>query len=898
MSKENIIKRESDLKSLNSSKEKLEASEDMYKNIINNLIDIVIVLDLKGNFLYASPQIYDISGFTPEEIIGKNGFKMMHSDDIKKAADILKDAIIKKKKVVIEYRTIHKEGYYIDVSASGRIVNIEGKNRIFAVVRNITEHKRAQQELKESENRYKTLSNELEDIFDRIPAKIFRKNIKGEYTQVNQAFADTFNLNKEEIIGKTSFDFFPSDHAEIFHENDLKVMRSGESQLNEMNVDIEGENIRLFMNKIPQFTPDGEIIGLIGITTDNSQQIGYEQEIIESEKKYRQLIEDSLEGVWVIDEHANTTLVNPSIARILGYEVDEMIGRNLFDFTLHEDIEITKNTLERRRKGIKEEIEKRFIRKDGKEVLTRLMASPIFNKNEEYKGSIAFVSDITERKKTENLLRESEEKFRTLFEIVPASIVVLDLNGKIVLSNQKFSENHGVSKPELLQGRNIRDFFTEKDLPKLKESMRKSLEGTSREFNHYVMLKEDGTEFISEAISIGIRDKEGEITGLIGVAQDITDRMRAEQKLKESEEKFRMIAEHSFMGILITVDDKIEYVNNALLDIFEYSNEEIVNWTRNDMIQIIYPEDLQFLREYRKNLQKGDPNVKPYYSYRAFTKSGKVKWIDQFTTVINYMGKSAELVTIMDITEKKVAEQELVKLNSLKSELMRRTSHELKTPLVSIKGYSDLLLNVHKEQLDDYVLASIVEIKQGCERLESLIQDILNTSELESGVVKLNKIVDDLSFFIKLSVRELRGLAKLRNHDINLTIPDKLITSFEPEQMRQVISNLINNAIKYTPPNGTIEIETETIDDQIIVSIKDNGIGLTKEEKERLFTQFGKIERYGQGLDIISDGSGLGLYISKKIVELHGGKIWVESEGRNKGSIFYFTLPIITESDN
>ena len=898
VSKENDAHREPDLTILNSSKENLVASEDMYKNIINNLLDIVIVLDLKGNFLYASPQIYDISGFTQEEIISKNGFKLMHPDDVKKAADVLKEAIIMKKRIIIEYRTIHKDGHYIDVSASGNIVNIEGEDRIFAVVRDISEQKRSEKKIRESENIYKTLSNELEDIFDNIPAIIFRKNRDGEYTQVNQAFADTFNLNKEDVIGKTSFDFFPPVQAEIFHENDLKVMRSGDPQLNEMDVDIEGENIKLIMYKIPQFNTDGDVIGLVGITTDNSQQIAYEQEIIESEKKYRQLIEDSLEGVWVIDEDANTTLVNPSMSRILGYEVDEMIGRSLFDFTLQEDIETTKKTLERRRKGIKEEIEKKFIRKDGTKVITRLMSSPIFNKGGKYRGAIAFVSDITERKKTENLLRESEEKFRTLFEIVPASMVVLDLNGNIVLYNQEFCEHHGVSKPELLEGRNIRDFFTENDLQKLKESMNKSLEGKSRGFNQYTMLKEDGTEFLAEAISIGIKDKEGRIIGLIGVALDITERMKAEQKLIESEEKFRMIAEHSSMGILITVDDNIEYVNNALLQIFEYSYEEIENWTRNNIVQMIHPDDLQFLREYRKKFQVGDPNVKPYYSYRVFTKSGKLKWVDQFSTVINYMGSPAELVTIVDITEKKVAEEELVKLDSLKSELMRRTSHELKTPLVSIKGYSDLLLNVHKEKLDDYVIASIVEIKQGCERLESLIQDILNTAELESGVVQLNKIEDDLSFFIKLSVRELRGLAKLRNHTVKLNTPDKLITSFEPEQMHQVISNLINNAIKYTPPDGTIEIESEVKDNLIIISIRDNGIGLIKEEKERLFTQFGKIERYGQGLDIISDGSGLGLYISKKIVELHGGKIWVESEGRNKGSTFCFSLPIIIESND
>ena len=110
-----------------------------------------------------------------------------------------------------------------------------------------------------------------------------------------------------------------------------------------------------------------------------------------------------------------------------------------------------------------------------------------------------------------------------------------------------------------------------------------------------------------------------------------------------------------------------------------------------------------------------------------------------------------------------------------------------------------------------------------------------------------------------------------------------------------VISNLLMNAIKYTPPRGWIDIKTEIKDDFIIVSIKDNGIGFTEEEKGKIFKQFGKIERYGQGLDLGIDGTGLGLYISKKIVESHGGKIWMDSKGKNKGSIFYFSLPRIKD---
>ena len=191
------------------------------------------------------------------------------------------------------------------------------------------------------------------------------------------------------------------------------------------------------------------------------------------------------------------------------------------------------------------------------------------------------------------------------------------------------------------------------------------------------------------------------------------------------------------------------------------------------------------------------------------------------------------------------------------------------------------------------VISTLNEIKQGCLHLESLIGDILKTAELEFGTIQLNKTKEDLSFLVRVSINEIKGFSKLRNHTIILEVQDNLRTQFEKEQIHQVISNLLNNAVKYTPPSGIIEIKSDIRDDLIIISIKDNGIGFTEEEKTRIFKQFGKIERYGQGMDIIPEGSGFGLFISKKIIELHGGEIWLESDGRNKGATFYFSLPLI-----
>ena len=234
----------------------------------------------------------------------------------------------------------------------------------------------------------------------------------------------------------------------------------------------------------------------------------------------------------------------------------------------------------------------------------------------------------------------------------------------------------------------------------------------------------------------------------------------------------------------------------------------------------------------------------------------------------------------------------LNKIDKLKTELFSRTSHELKTPLISIKGFTELLLTLHKPKLDNDVISILEEVKNGSKRLEKIINLLLESTRLEAGQLELDSSKEDLSFLINFCVKELKGLAKLRNQSINLKLHDTLEAEFDKERIYEVISNLLVNAIKYTPPGGKIDIESEIREGFFLISVKDNGIGFTLEEKNQTFKQFGKIERYGQGWDVATEGTGLGLYITKKLVELHGGKIWFESEGRNKGSSFYFTIPI------
>jgi len=872
--------------------QKLQESEEKYRNIINNLLDIVIILDLKGNFQYVSPQVYEISGFRPEELIGKSGFKFMHPNDIKNAIGILKEAMEKKKRVYIEYRTIHKDGHYIDVSASGRIVNIEGENRIFAIVRDISYQKRAEEKLIESEEKYRYfIENSLEGVWV-IDAG-------ANTVLVNPSMAKILGFSVDEMIGKSLFSFMDEKEAEITKTHLEKRKKGISEERDAVFTHKEGKKVYLRIRASPIFDNEGNYEGTYAFLADITQRKLAEQKIKESEEKFRRITEQSLMGVAILQDD-EIKYANQKLADTFGYEVEEILSWNKGEFIKTIDPEFQDLVIEQVRKkqqGSKDVLTHykfKGIKKTGEEIWLENYSKPI-----EYKhgtADLVTLIDITEQKITEENLKESEEMFRNIAEQSLMGIAILQ-DDVYKYVNQQFLDTIGYSYEEIInwKPKEYRKLIHPDYRLFMMEQAKKKQKGMKDITPHYEFkgIKKNGKSLWAEIFSKTIKYN-GRNADLI-TRIDITDKKEAEEKLRESEEMFRTIAEQAFIGVLIIQDDGIKYANNALLKIFEYHRDDIDGMVKNDLLRFIHPEDLQYLREYRKKLRLNEENIKPYYSYRVFTNSGKKKWIDQFSKEIIYKGKPAELVMIMDVSEKKQAEQELVKLNNLKSEFLRRTSHELKTPLVSIKGFSDLLLTVHKENLDDYILATIHEIKLGCERLENLIQDILKTSELETKSIKLKKKREDLSFLIKLCVRELQGLIRLRNHTVNLKIHDRLTTSFEPEQIHLVISNLLNNALKYSPPNGEVEITTVLKENFIIISIKDTGIGITEGEKARLFTQFGKIERYGQGLDIISDGSGLGLYISKKIIELHDGKIWVESEGRNQGSTFYFSLPLITE---
>ena len=504
----------------------------------------------------------------------------------------------------------------------------------------------------------------------------------------------------------------------------------------------------------------------------------------------------------------------------------------------------------------------------------------------EINGIIKYIRDETKYTTVKRKLKEFEDKYRHIFNNSPLGIGIANMSGTVIAMNKKMEELTGFNIIELndigLEATYV-DQYVRDELTKIVEE-----QGFVRDYE-IKKKRKDETHYLA-SLNIDLINIQGEPL-LHTTIRDISYQKLPEKKLKESEVKFRSFVESTPVATFLYQDYECIYANPAATTLTEYSLKELESMKFWDFV---HPDYKNIIINIGKALEKNEP-FKLVDEIKIITKSGFEKWINGKMVLIEYGGRRAALISAIDITEKKKAETEFIKLNELKSALLRRVSHELKTPLVSIKGNANLLLERYFYELNYNTITIIEDIKNGCERLETLVKDLLETLRLEANQIMLNVSYEDLAFLIKFCVRKFKDLIKGRNHKIILEIQDRLMTNFEKERIFKVITNLLSNAIKYTQPNGIIKIKSEIKDNFYIISIQDNGIGFTKEEKEGIFEQFGKIERYGQGLDVISEGTGLGLYISKKIVELHGGKMWMESEGRFKGSTFYFSLPIIKD---
>jgi len=766
---------------------KLRESEESYRLITENVNDLIAVFDTNLKYKFVN-KAYELLGYSIEEIYETRPTDYLHPDDVKRALRAFRK-VLKTGMQSEELRIKNTKGIFSWFEVKGKtFTNLNGELNALLISRDITERKRVEQKLRDSEEQYRNLINNIQDVIAEIDSE-------GKLNYSSPQITSLLGYQLEEIIGKEYISYVhPEDISIVI--NGLKKSRQSLLQSGiEFRMKHKKGHYVFVSARGNMINIDGEQ-KIIGILSDITEKVETEQKLKESEERYRTIINSLGDPIHVIDRNYKIILTNVALknwVKSLNLNL-EIVGKTpkeawpfLPDWAMEEYHSIFNDG--------KPIVTTGSLIINNKEIITETRKIPIF-KNEKVIQIITLLRDITKNKEAEQRLRESEEKYRLGFESSTDGIASADMEGKFLDFNKVFLDMLGYPKEELLK-LSFRE-ITPQRWHKMEDNMIISqlAEGKDSGIYEKEYIRKDGTILPINIRFWLIKDDQGDPVRMWKIVRDITERKKAEEEIRLQSEIIENMAEGVY---LIKLNDgMIVFTNPAFEEMFGYDpgemigkNVVIVNAPTNRTPEETKEEIIRILKD--KGDWHGDVlNIK---------KDGTLFWCFANVSLFDHPEYGTVIIAVhTDITKRKKAEEEIMNLTKLKSEFLRRASHELKTPLISIKGFSDLILALHRDQINPDVISKLNEINSGCERLQNIINNLLATSRLESPDIRPKVQREDLTFLIKYCVHELKSLAQTRSQIINLEISDGQYALFEKEEIHDVISNLLTNAIKYTPP--------------------------------------------------------------------------------------------------
>ncbi len=644
------------------------------------------------------------------------------------------------------------------------------------------------------------------------------------------------------------------------------------------------------------------------------------------------IIENIPAGLLVLDKEMKVQRTNQALVMIIGAKrAEDLIGRTIGELfgsqqklmtLIGKDLE---GQLFRTR-------ERRVKTLDGREIEAVVTGAPFFGLGGEIESILLLVQDVTEQKKLEHELVQSEERYKDLWETAPVAYHTLDINGIITRVNQTEGKMLGYT-PEKMVGKSIFEFILPEQRAQARKRFQLKLAGQQiPKQRHRGYVRKDGAEIYVSIDDVLEYDSKSKVVGIRTTMVDITKRVRAEEELNRAKQHFQTLF-NAMVDPVSIVDSKGVFVEvtDGVEEITGFKKEELLG--RNFLqTGIVTPESKAIMAENLTKRIKGI-DVVPY-EVEVLTKNGRKLPYEVNAAQITYMGKPADMVVFRDITERKRAEETLKKAhdeleirvkertadltkaneqlqreiverkqaeeiaksaNRAKSDFLASMSHELRTPLNAIVGFSQLLQEQDIGKLNEKQAEYTADILESGEHLFSLINDILDLSKVEAGKMELELSRVNIKELLENSFIMIKEKCLKHRINLDLHIPED-VEGFEitadARKLKQVMLNLLSNAAKFTPDGGAIAVEAKQEEKEFIISVSDTGIGIAPEHQEKIFEEFYQIRG---GLTEKTVGTGLGLPLTKGLVETHEGRIWVESEGEGKGSKFSFSLPLKAE---
>lgn len=622
------------------------------------------------------------------------------------------------------------------------------------------------------------------------------------------------------------------------------------------------------------------------------------EQIKRGEAEYRRIFELSPEAIVMLDNKGNLTDTNNRLTEWLGYKKEEILGKNILNFPFFSrktKLEVIKKFAQRMMGKEIPVYDLEFIGKDGNIRIGRLRGVPIRDENNKIIRDLVMVSDVTEVKKIEKTLEESEEKHRVIFDEAQDGIFTMDLQGRVVSGNKKAEEMIGY-KEEEVSGKKFTEFLKGKDVMKglnvFKELILKRKEEYISEIS---LLRRDGT-FLPVEIKGNILKKEGKIIGVLGIARDISERKEAEKKLKDAKERIEKekvqdeaILENIAEGLIVTdPNGKILFFNKGAEEILGWQSEEVIGGSFKNFIPLQKENGKEVPereRPFELALKSGRHFMggisEKYYYVKKDKKRFPVAII--ISPLIWGQKITGVIVVFRDITKEK-------EVDRAKSEFVSLASHQLRTPLTTINWYIEMLLQKEAGELNKEQEKYLKDIYEASQRMTGLVGALLNVARIELGTFSIEPKEANIENIIESVLEELKPNIQKRKIKIEKNYEEKNPKIYtDPKLTRIVFQNLISNAVKYNREKGRVMINLKKRSEgKLLIQISDGGYGIPKKEQSKIFT---KLYRADNIKKVDPDGTGLGLYIIKGIVEEYGGKIWFESE-ENVGTTFSILLPV------
>ncbi|MFD1255280.1 PAS domain S-box protein [Mucilaginibacter terrae] len=521
--------------------------------------------------------------------------------------------------------------------------------------------------------------------------------------------------------------------------------------------------------------------------------------------------------------------------------------------------------------------------KEAAESFFDFLFSPYCNQQGDIDGVMIIGFNVTAKVTARRELAEHHLLFKDITDAASTALWTVDTKGNITFVNHTWIDWTG-QPYETHLGRGWIEYVVTEDRDRVISSYIRDVNRKRQYEVDFRVLRSDGLTQWVAATGKPRYLPNGDFAGYVGSCMDITERKKSEQLLKDSEERFRNIADSAPVLIWMTgVDKHTTFLNKSWMQFANVS--QLLSGTGYLQCDLVHEHDQEDVLD--RYLCAFDNRQEFYLEYRMKTYDGYYRWIGMKGVprisadgvFEGYIGSG------MDITEMKEHEQ-------VKNDFIGMASHELKTPITSIKAYIQLLLTIYKNKTEDeFLTKSLTTVNKQINKLTRLITDLLDVSKMESGRLSLNSEPFLLNDLLKETIEEVQHTAT--QHDIVYIPSAQHYTIYaDRDRIGQVITNFLTNAIKYSPESDRVDVMVSTTDNEVKVTVQDYGIGINPEEQPKIFNRFYRVE--GRNEQTFS-GFGIGLYVAAEIVRRHNGNVWVESE-KDKGSAFYFTLPIHTNS--